>query len=199
MLNYLLRTPPPFFLPLCESWNSWPTSLWYWVYLSFVAVLPQLCFSRLPPSLHSFHCQSDIEAVFGVNAHRWWGGKKGTVVHCGHFKWTWSEHLLFAHSSVCLTFTKPLKENSDIYQRVLTFYNATVVPIELQPIVCPKLRWLPMKLQIKVWHIFSQEHAASECKSFQVLCVNSMVTCSYNWLIPLAKEIWPGFYNRFKK
>lgn len=56
-----------------------------------------------------------------------------------------------------------------------------------------------MKLQIKVWHIFSRVHSTSECKSFQVPCVNSMVTCFYNWLIPLAKEIWPGFYNRFKR
>lgn len=46
---------------------------------------------------------------------------------------------------------------------------------------------------------FSREHSAPECKSFQVPRVNSMVTCFYNWLIPAVKEIWPGFYNHFKK
>jgi len=66
MLNYLLRPLPFFFLPLCETWNSWLTSLWRWVYLSFVAALPQLWFSWL--SLHSFHYHLDTEAVFGVNA-----------------------------------------------------------------------------------------------------------------------------------
>lgn len=35
-------------------------------------------------------------------------------------------------------------------------YNAITGPIEFQHIVCPELGWLPMKLQIKVCHIFFQ-------------------------------------------
>lgn len=84
MLNYLLHTPPPFFLPLCKSWNSWPTSLWYWVYLSFVAVLPQFCFSRPPPPT-LFTVSQILKQCLGLMLIDD-GGKKGTVVHCGHFK-----------------------------------------------------------------------------------------------------------------
>ena len=84
MLNYLLRPLPFFFLPLCETWNSWLTSLWCWVYLSFVAVLPQLCFF-IWPSPHFFHYHLDTEAVFGVNANPQFSSmkKKGVgVAYC---------------------------------------------------------------------------------------------------------------------
>lgn len=92
-----------------------------------------------------------------------------------------------------------LKEHSDIYQHILTFTMPSRAPLSFSILFAQNsgdCLWI-CKLRSAIF--FSKEHSTSESKSFQVLCVNSMVTCFYNWLIALTKDIWLGFYNRFKK
>lgn len=93
MLNYLLYPLPFSVSPLCKTWNSWCTSGRCLVYLCFMAILPQLCLSRL-----------SSEAVLRIIAKAFSSFIKETCPLCS----------LLWH----LAFIKTLK-NCDIYKHII--------------------------------------------------------------------------------
>lgn len=86
MLNYLLGAPYSFLPSPCVSRGTVGPPL---CGTGFIYLLWLLFRSSAfhGPSLHSFHCQSDTEAVLMlIDVGEEEDGEEGGVAHCGYFK-----------------------------------------------------------------------------------------------------------------